>query len=163
MSKYASYDHARWVQSSITALKASEPGAKERRAAAEHKGWYAAPEELNDFQRRAIGILGIVGGGIYNAPIGWKSVYWAADFIAVPWRNSLATFDFSELTTLVFLCHEARIRACVAPRPLYLEITLSQRMDVGDVSRRHPGLDEALLQFRGWFSADHPIVGGVPR
>lgn len=155
---YINMDHAGWVERNISAGKKLHQTARDKRKAAEHKGWLAAPDELNPFQRRAFDILGIVGNGIYNAPISWETVYWDQRMIAVSWRNSLATFDFTGLTKLVFLCHEARIRGEISANGFkHVEITLSERVADGSMSIRHPGLQEAVNAWREDFGADHPI------
>lgn len=150
-------DHAGWVEENNAAGKRLA-GAADRRRAKDGRGYLAAPETLNPFQRRAINILGIVGCGIYNAPISWETVYWLDNMIAVAWRRDLSTFDFSELTQLVFLSHDARIRVCISPKSCgHIEITMSPRHEGGSMSRHHPNLDEAVAAFRGWFKPDHPI------
>ena len=151
-------DHAGWVQRNNEAGKKLHRTARDVRKAAEYKGYLAAPDELNDFQRRAFDILGIVGNGIYNAPISWETVYWEPRCIAVNWRNSMSTFDFSQLTKLVFLCHEARIRADISPKGFrHVEIMLSERSHEGSMSARHPDLAEAVADFRGYFPTEHSI------
>lgn len=165
MASYVNMDHAEWAQSNITTYKQShKPTARQRRAATEHKGWFGAPETLNGFQRRAIDILGIVGGGIYNAPISWDTVVWSPRFVLVSWRfKGLGTWDFMELTRFVFLCHEARIRGYISPQtPQHLQIALHERVHEGDISRRHPNLDEAIAAWRAEFRADHPIAYREP-
>lgn len=155
---YVDMDHAGWVERNMEAGKKLHRTARDVRKAAEHKGYLAAPDELNPFQRRAFDILGIVGNGIYNAPIAWESVYWMPRMISVSWRHSLATWDFTQLTRLVFLCHEARIRADIAPKGFReIEITLSERSHEGAMNWRHPDLDEAVEDFRRYLPADHPI------
>ena len=161
MSRYVEMDHAGWVQKHLDAVRQHKPTAAQRRAASESKGDFAAPEQLNAFHKRAFDILGIVGGGIYNAPISWGAVYWAPRQIIVPWRfnNVFGTFDFSGLTVFVFLCHEARIRGYLeSGAPGGLKIWLSERSHEGGVSQRHPSLDEALADFRRWFPVDHPTT-----
>lgn len=160
---YFNMDHAGWVEAQIAASKRQKPTKKDQRLAAEHKGWLAAPDKLNDFQRRAFDVLGIVGNGIYNAPIAWSTIVWAPRFIIVQWRNGLGTWDFSELTRLVFLCHEARIRGYVsAGAPRHLEIALHQRSHEGGMASRHPNLDEAIVAFRTELGAEHSVNYGIP-
>ena len=156
---YIYMDHAAWVQRNIEAGKTLATTARDRRRAAEHRGWLAAPPELTPFQVRAFDILGIVGNGIYNAPISWETVYWRPDgkLIALNWRHSLATFDFAALTRFVFLCHEARIRGDITPKMNLLEITMSERQADGSMSVRHPNLEEAVAAFREEIGEDHPI------
>lgn len=159
---YFNMDHAGWVQRNIAAYKKHKPTAADRRSAAEHKGWFAAPDELNPFQRRAFDILGIVGGGIYNAPIAWRSIVWHPRFIIVKWRNNLATWDFCQLTRFVFLCHEARIRGGIAASMRELEVALHERVAEGPISLRHPNLDEAVAAWREEFPATHSIIYSGP-
>lgn len=156
-------DHAGWVQSRIAHMKPRKPTKRERDAAAEHKGWLAAPDQLNAFQRRAFDILGIVGGGIYNCPIAWRALVWAPCFIVAPWYHSLATWDFGALTRLVLLCHDARIRADVSPcNRRYLHVSLHQRAAEGCVSVRHPSLTEAVTGQRSEISEQHTIYFQPP-
>jgi len=156
---YVNMDHAGWVQQNIAAAKPRATKGEKRKAAEHSKGWAAAPDELNEFQTRAINILGIVGGGIYNAPIAWDSVYWRPRTIACSWYKGFGTFDFSEMTRFVFLCHEARIRGHIGPlAPRYLTVTLTERDAEGEMNARHPNLDEALARWREEFPADHSIV-----
>jgi hypothetical protein len=73
----------------------------------------------------------------------------------------MATFDFHQLTRLVFLCHEARIRADISPKGFrHIEITLSERSHEGAMNWRHPDLNEAIFDFRGYFPSDHSINYG---
>lgn len=155
---YINMDHAEWVDSSIAASKRQKPTARDKRHAADHKGWFAAPDQLNPFQRRAFTILGIVGGGIYNAPIGWDGLIWNPKFIICSWRKGFGTFDFSDLTHFVFLCHEARIRGHIGPSgPGLLEVALHARVESGAYSLRHPNLDEAFAEWRESFPSDHSV------
>lgn len=156
---YVNMDHAAWVQSSINGGKSHLTKSQIRKAKEHSRGWAAAPDELNDFQKRAFNLLGIVGSGIYNAPIAWDSVYWRPKTIIVSWYKGLGTWDFMELTRFVFLCHEARIRGYIGPlAPRYLEIHLSERAAAGMMQERHPGLQEAVNAWRDEFPADHSIV-----
>lgn len=156
---YINMDHAGWVERNIAAHKRQKPTARDKRNAAERRGWLAAPDQLNPFQRRAFDILGIVGGGIYNAPIGWDGLFWHPRFITCSWRNGFGTFDFADLTLFVFLCHEARVRGHIGPSgPGLLEVALHEREATGPMMKHHPSLDEAIAEWRGSFPADHPIV-----
>lgn len=158
MSSYANMDHAGWVQAQISGNRCQKTTKRERDAAAEHKGWLAAPVELNAFQVRAFNILGIVGGCIYNCPIGWDSLIWNRRFIIAPWFDSLATWDFQQLTRLVLLCHDARIRGSIEPcNNRYLQISLHERVAAGNIAVRHPSLAEAIAAHRGEISESHSI------
>jgi len=134
----------------------------------DHAGWVARDSkiELTEFQAKVCDILGMVFGGIYNAPINWRKVDWkyGGDGVSVVVSdNRFSTWDFDALTRLVFLCHEARIRcelSVVAFR--YLRLSFWQRAATGDISRRHPNLAEAVQAFREYLPPDHRIIYGQP-
>lgn len=161
---YVHMDHAGWVQSNLEAAKrCGFTKADERKARDHSRGWAAAPDQLNDFHKRAFTILGIVGGGIYNAPIAWDGIYWRADAIGVSWYKTFATYDFRDLTRFVFLCHEARIRGEISPLNMrHLRVMLHERRPADEMARNHPSLDEALAQWRNEFPADHQLVYRAP-
>jgi len=162
---YVTMDHAGWVERNIAASKRMNLTSKRRVKL--NKGWHAAPDTLSPFQARVFDILGIAGGGIYNAPIAWDGIEWftTMDALQIPWRSGggLATFDYSQLTMLVFMCHEARIRFDISPHgPQHFLLGFWQRNLDGGISRRHPSLDEAVADFRRWMPADHRIHYGHP-
>lgn len=149
MSSYARMDHADWVQRQIDAEHSrTRPAAADKRAAAQGKGWLAAPARLTDFHVRLSDILGIAGGGIYNAPIQWDSLSWkwgGSDSLSLLWRGDLATFDHNDLTKLVVLCHRSCIRFDIeAASRGYLRLSFWQRHTrTGGIGRRHPDIYEA--------------------
>lgn len=159
---YATFDHAGWAADNVRAGKARYLSAKRRKPRADvQKGYGAAPDELTPLQRKVFDILGIVGGGIYNAPIAWDAIQWKswAHGFAVPWRNDLCTFDGPSLTLLVLLCHEARIRCEVRPHGFrHLLLCFWQRSRDGGIGSRHPNIDEAVAQFRNYVPAEHAII-----
>lgn len=159
---YVNMDHAGWLQRSIEIEQRRNPTKREREKQAQGQGWFAAPSQLNHFHRRAVNIIGIVGGGIYNAPISWTSAHWSNRHVIVPWwGGGFATWDFSKLTTLVCLCHEARIRAEIGAlhvRPGHLSVGLHERRHDRSISDIHPNLDEAIASFREWFKPNHMIA-----
>lgn len=162
---YVDYDHAEWVEWTGAAVK--RRGGKLRRDRyGEAMGWEAMPEKLTPFQRRVMHILGVSLGGIYNAPITWKSVRWGDDerypFMLVPVRHGfLATYDFNQLTMLVLCCHQARIRLEIRAHGGFggLALHFSQRLRHADsVSGFHPNIAEMVAQFRAYVPADHPLT-----
>lgn len=160
MSSYATMDHADWVRVEIAAHKNARPKNNKR---GKHVGWSAAPDELSPLQSAVMDILGMVAGGIYNAPIHWDSVDWnvGGGISVLWWGHELATFDFDALTRLVFMCHAARIRCSVrAAAPDKLRLSFWQRSDVGGMASRHPDLDEAVQEFREYLPPGHRIVFG---
>lgn len=153
MSTYQFMDHASWMESNNAAANRNN---------AKRRGWVRQPETLNEFQRKVCDIIGMVGGGIYNAPIAHDKIDWDYGFggVSVVWsRGGLATFDYNELTALVFLCHEARIRCDVSPAgPRMQRISFWQRKAEGGMATRHPNLDEAVAAFREYLPSDHRII-----
>jgi hypothetical protein len=127
---------------------------------AKRRGFKPLPEKLNEFQSKVADILGMVGGGIYNAPMCHEKVEWNYGLAGVSctWAQDLATFDFDQLTRLVLLCHEARIRCCIDPAgPRLLRLSFWQRASAGSLATRHPSIDEAVTAFRGYLPEDHRI------
>lgn len=154
---YVTMDHAGWVEANNAGYNSSSKG---------RKNFKPAPEKLNPLQSKTMDILGMVCGGIYNAPIAWDKVDWDYGWGAVSViirDDRFATFDFHPLTALVFLCHEARIRCQLEVHTRgYLRLTFSQRSHEGSMSQRHPNLDEAVAKFREYLPVDHPIVYRTP-
>jgi hypothetical protein len=153
MSTYQFMDHAEWMESNNAAAN---------RLNAKRRGWKVQPETLTPFQKKVCDILGMVGGGIYNAPIAHDKIDWDYGWggVSVVWKHhDLSTFDYNQLTSLVFLCHEARIRCSVAPAgPKLLRLSFWQREPDGSMAKRHPNLDEAVAAFRGYLPPEHRIV-----
>jgi hypothetical protein len=151
---YQTMDHAGWMESNLDAS---------RRLGRKLKN---APEKLNDFQIKVVDILGMVGNGIYNAPIDSEKIEWKCGFdgVSVVWnRTDMATWDFDQLTRLVFLCHEARIRCSIGPAgPRALRLKFHPRKAEGDMAVRHPNLDEAVASFRNYLPANHRIIFKAP-
>jgi len=152
---YNRMDHAGWAEGNNQAANEIYRN---------RKSYKPRPEKLTPFQARVMDICGMVGGGIYNAPINWDRVEWGTGVrwttMTVPWRDrGMSTFDFFPLTNLVFLCHEARIRCEIRAKSAgHFDLSFSQRSHEGDMMTRHPNLDEAVASFREYLSADHRIV-----
>ncbi|MDR5742481.1 hypothetical protein QCE73_04840 [Caballeronia sp. LZ029] len=159
---YVTMDHAKWAEDDIRAAKKREQKdhpLKRRRDVT--KGYRAAPDTLSPFQRNVFNILGMVGNGIYNAPIAWDAIRWKGwgHGIAIPWKNDLATWDFNGLTNLVFLSHEARIRVEIRPNGFHgLLLCFWPRVAKGSMCERHPNLAEAVAAFRDYLGENHSIV-----
>jgi hypothetical protein len=126
-------DHAKWLESQ---LKVS----------------------LNPFQAKVADILGMVGSGLYNAPINPEKIQLFEKYFVVTWRGQLATWDFDQLTRLVLLCHVARIRCCIEGcGPNMIRFYFSPRVDTGDIAVRHPDISEMLDRFREYLPRDHRV------
>jgi hypothetical protein len=151
---YATMDHAGWVEDNNRGFNQIN---------AKRKGFRPAPETLSPFQARVMDICGMVGGGIYNAPINWDKVQWGTGIrhsgMFIPWRDGrMSTFDFYPLTMLVLLCHEARIRCEISARAAgHFQLSFFQRVHEGGMAERHPNIDEAVAAFRAYLPDDHRI------
>ena len=68
--------------------------------------------------------------------------------------GGLSTFDFSDLTSLVFLAHDHCIRVHIAPcNPQFLAIIFHPRNTRdGGMTERHPTLEQAVESWR----SNHP-------
>ena len=75
-----------------------------------------------------------------------------------------ATFDFNELTRLVFLAHDRCLRVEVTPaRNGKLKIAIWRREREGAQSRRHPTLEKAVEAWRATEGRQDPAdaIGGA--
>lgn len=157
---YATMDHAGWVEENNGYWN---DGHKLRR------GFTPRPVKLSPFQAKVIDICGMVGDGIYNAPINWDRVQWGNPDSAwsgmwVPWRDGrMSTFDGNQLTKLVLLAHEARIRIEIQARANgHFVLSFFPRSHDGGCTGRHPNIDEAADAFRRWLPDDHRVSYRMP-
>lgn len=160
MSTYQHMDHAAWMEANNRAIHSLAEKEKPRERKYKRLAEFS-PVTLTDFQKKVCDIIGMVGGGIYNAPIARSRINWnyGNRGVSVMWKHDMATFDFNELTALVFLCHEARIRCDIsAGGPGMMRISFWQRSHEGSMSERHPNLDEAVKAFREYLPTDHRII-----
>lgn len=67
--------------------------------------------------------------------------------------GELATFDFSQLTRLVFLAHDACIRVSIMNSgPQMVKIALHKRNSrEGSMCERHPAIEQALTKWRKYY------------
>lgn len=70
-------------------------------------------------------------------------------FVEIKCRTMpLSTFDFDDLTRLVFLAHDRCIRVDVSPSMKYARILFHPRQREGGMSERHPTLECAVEKWR---------------
>ncbi len=156
---YARMNHAAWAEQNNQAAN---------QIYAKRKSYRRAPEKLTEFQAKVMDICGMVGGGIYNAPINWEKVQWGIGHnhsgMFVPWRDGrMATFDFYPLTLLVLLAHEARIRVEIRAKSAgHFELSFFQRSHEGGMNTRHPSIDEAVAAFREYLGDGHRVSYVAP-
>lgn len=158
---YATMDHAAWAESNNAAAN---------RVNAKRRAYKPAPEQLSAFQAKVIDICGMVGSGIYNAPINWEKIRWGSGSpdghgtMSVPWRDgTMSTYDYRPLTLLVLLCHEARIRCEIRAKGYgHFELMFHERAANEDMVLNHPSIDEAVAHFRAYLPEDHRIRYRIP-
>lgn len=153
---YVDMDHAGWVESNNAAGRKQGKPKKDKHGTP--RGYHTAPEKLNRFQARAMDICGMVFGGIYNAPISWDLVEWSPSAVHVPLRHGdFATWDHGNLSRLVFLCHEARIRGSLSVNGRGWMLSFHVRSHDGRMAERHPDLAEAVADMAKYLPADHRV------
>jgi hypothetical protein len=98
-------------------------------------------------------IVGTVYKGLYHIPetathkrTEWDSEHW----IEITVRDTLSTFDDSNLTQLVILCHDAAIRLEIkASSTNYLKLCFSPRQHHAKSSWiKHPTMEDAIKKIR---------------
>lgn len=118
--------------------------------------WSGIPQEgLNDFHRKAIGILvKAFRTGVYNLPINWDRARLGGGswpMLAVNIRtDGIATYDFDRLTRLVIAAHDECVRVEVSPSaPRYLKVSMWPRKGRdGSMMTSHPTIEDAISDFR---------------
>jgi hypothetical protein len=154
---YVFMDHVEWVEANNRALRQIASRGRSKEAA---RILADVPEQLSEFQRRAVTIIGMAFGGIYNARVSWRTVEWQYGKGVAFMLNheTLSTFDASALTDLVFLCHAARVRLELeAAAAFKLRVAMHPRSDEGGLGARHPDLQEAVAAFDAMVPPEHPV------
>jgi hypothetical protein len=167
---HALRDHAAWLQNECRKFTNKWRQAHSRHANDTPPPPDIMPPKLTKFQRKVADIIGMMGGGIENVPINWEKASWdwAKDpnkGFACVYQNTLATWDFNQLTLLVFLCHEARIRCEITGHAAnMIKLSFLSRASRGDMKTAHPNLDEAVKWFKErYLPADHRIIYREPK
>ena len=98
-------------------------------------------------------LLGIVYGGIYNAPLTPKRVNWSDDqCVIAKVSQGVATHDDNKLTKLVLGSHALAIRLCIgACNPQYIELMFHHYGPGAGFTHPHPTIDQAVAQFRRYY------------
>ena len=138
---YYGMDHAEWMERNLP-------------WDSKHKN---APEKLSDFQKAVVDIVGIVGNGIHNAPTGkWDWNYGGG--VSLMWKQELSSWDFSNLTRLVVLCHIARIRVQIEPVNMRnLRLSFWERSDSDLIMYGHPTISDAVDRIQAALPKDSRI------
>ncbi len=114
------------------------------------KGHYE-PIALSELGALVADILGFVYRGVYHISddVLRPSVKWDDDYvIQVKLYRDLATWDRNDLTELVILCHDCRVRLSLGIAPRMIELTFDARSSEGGISQGHPTIEEAIESVR---------------
>lgn len=114
--------------------------------------------KLSNFGVKVANIIGIVWQGIYHLQtsnyINKRTDWNNEKYIELIVTNGLSTWDRNDLTELVVLCHDARIRLEIQPcSPRHLKLTFHQRVPIEEASdmpicRGHPTIEEQIKRIR---------------
>ncbi len=108
--------------------------------------------KCSDLGRKVADLLGEVFKGIYHLDDrSLRKVLWNDIWnIRVVVSNSLSTYDSSELTHLVILCHDLCVRLEIAGRaPGFLELSFGHRTREGSSIESHPTIEWQIKRFCG--------------
>jgi hypothetical protein len=136
-----------------------------------HLKYYCKENEISDAGVRVGELLDRWGGLHHFDPAALKKVDWSNPrFVVLKISKyhtpaNIATYDFSDLTNLVFLAHDLCIRVAISPcNPQYLELMLHPRQREGSASQRHPTIEQALQAWREQNPAPNQVsTEGAPR
>lgn len=148
------YAGADWVQSKLLAINKQRANMPPRKNSRSHH--ILGP--LSPLGRTVADVLGYVYRGFYHLP---GSVLTFTDWthrhairVCVP--SGLCTFDGSELTTLVVLCHDMMLRMEIGNgSPFYSRLTFSQR-ETRDAAEfmRMPTIEEHIASIRARYTVE---------
>ena len=135
-------------------------------------GWryYAGAENVQSWFKGEMSPLGIAVAnllgemvkGIYHLDV--NKVDWAEQRRIVvnidKYGTRLSTWDWDELTRLVFLCHDRALRVEIEPCNFrIIRLIFSQRTSrIGDFCTRHPTVEMALENHRERYPIEDAVV-----
>lgn len=112
--------------------------------------------EMSSLGREVAQILGVVGGGIYNAPINIDRVNWydSSWGVHVYWRGTLANWDSPALALLLIECHHRMIRVEIEPGNMQgLRLVFHKRESRdGGMAERLPTLATIEAMVDAWYA-----------
>lgn len=108
-------------------------------------------KEVSPLGLKVADILGFVFKGLYhlgNLP----KIEWADPYsIVVPLRRSLSTYDFSDLSQLVIVCHDECVRLEISAHTFqHLKLMFHQRQREGGINERHPTIEKQIEAVRSY-------------
>lgn len=103
-----------------------------------------------EFSVRATRVLASMYHGIHHAPeIHKRNVGNDLECWWVNHYGHLATFDFNKLTLLVIAAHDNCVRASISHSgPRMVKISLWPRVREGDITARHPTIENVIATIR---------------
>ncbi|MCD8352561.1 MAG: hypothetical protein LUC93_18315 [Planctomycetaceae bacterium] len=110
------------------------------------------------FHKKALAILNYALTGILTTDnFSWDKTDWDWDtgvkFVVAPYWGGLSSYDFAELTRLVFAAHEYGIRVQILPySQKSLAISMHKRDRGTEPCKRHPTLDQSIGDWKGRLS-----------
>lgn len=128
--------------------------AEEREYIIKQSSYYNGKVEMSDIAIKGVYMLSRLYYGLHHCPNVlsnvkkdiWTNPHWFECCIDMP----LSSFDFNALTRLVIMAHDMCCRVeikAVAPRYMRL-IVHSRKGRDGDVSQRHPTIEQAIADYR---------------
>lgn len=107
---------------------------------------------ISPLGRKVADFLGELFYGIYHLdPRALNRADWANNHhvIVSIGHQDWSTFDFSNLTRLVFLAHHMALRVNIRGSKVnYIQLMFHERQRKGDLYKRHPTIDEAVSTFK---------------
>lgn len=121
------------------------------------RAYRVEPSELGAL---AADLLDELFQGLYHVERQARRVDWTDTLcIQITLRTDLATWDFAQLTRLVFLCHDYCLRGELSAAAFnYIRLRFHRRERTGGIWQRHPTLEEAVTD---WRQCHHDIDGPV--
>ena len=106
--------------------------------------------ELSPLGEAVATLLWEWASGIYHLEDMLRKVDWTNNrWIEFNYYNEVATFDWDNLTKLVFFAHWFGIRISIQPCNFrYIKIMFHPRKRVGGIFAKHPTLDQAVNDFK---------------
>jgi hypothetical protein len=112
-------------------------------------------KEMSPLGEKAADFLGDVFRGIYHlsgsshcslSKVDWTEKH---NIEVILYSGGWSTWDFSELSRMVVLAHDRCLRLEIAPYSFhYIKLFISQRERTGDISARHPTMEDHIAIIR---------------
>lgn len=115
-------------------------------------------KDISPFGERVADLLARFVDGLHHLDRP-ERIKWSCDhYIEVLWYGVLSSYDFSTLTRLVLLAHDHAVRVEIRPCNMrYVRLCFTPREREGNISTRHPTVEEVLAQWR----EPHPALVGT--